>query len=739
MDRKGILIIVITLALALSYQFFIAAPRQIEVRKQILAAQQAQAEKKKQEDDARARSEAEAAELAAAKAKTAPVIIVVHAQLGGASPDDVKSKVSAPIEQQLATAENFVSAAPEISADGKLALTVSSKPGRDAARARQSVQDAVAQAQPKLPPEAKVEGVEKVVPALAASVGPAPTEKPTAPAAALEPPKNLKMSNGAGTVDYLFTTEGGGIATVTLREHFLDKSKGTNVNLNEFGWERMETGERPLHSIGGIPIGALVETAGDPQQTTAPWDMTSDAAAGTVTFTRVDKKWNIKITKTFTLPKKSTQLRDQFKNDYLVGLSVTYENKNDLPTAFPTPAYFLHAGSAAPTTINDQSQYQGFSWWREGRNTSKLVDSYSAHGWIFKEPEREVVQEGSDLIRWTGVTSQYFTTIITVLGGEDQTEEQQKKLLGKSAWSRRHEISLEQWQKALHDGGSSSKKLYQLDAALQFPEVALSVPGQAGSSVTRNFQIYAGPCEYRRLRLMDHSENDILMYGSFLGIPTGPVSRLLLNSMNGLYTYVTGQYALAIVLLTIILKGILWPLQSKANRSMKKMAVLSPQMKELQAKYKDEPQRYQQEIGKLFKKAGVNPLSGCWPILIQIPIFMGFYNMLGKAVELRHQGFWWVSDLSAPDTVGHILGLPINPLPLLMAVTMLLQMKLAPQGGDPAQRKMMMFMPVIFIVMCYNFASALALYWAVQNVISIVQLLVNRAKETSQAKPVLVK
>jgi YidC/Oxa1 family membrane protein insertase len=144
-------------------------------------------------------------------------------------------------------------------------------------------------------------------------------------------------------------------------------------------------------------------------------------------------------------------------------------------------------------------------------------------------------------------------------------------------------------------------------------------------------------------------------------------------------------------------------------------------------------------MGKMWKKAGVNPLGGCWPIFIQVPIFIGFYNMLGKAVELRHHGFWWVKDLAAPDTVGHIAGFPINPLPLLMAVTMFLQMKMAPQGGDPMQRKIFMFMPLIFVFFCYDFASALALYWTIQNIISIVQLLVNRNKTETAAKVTLAK
>ena len=114
--------------------------------------------------------------------------------------------------------------------------------------------------------------------------------------------------------------------------------------------------------------------------------------------------------------------------------------------------------------------------------------------------------------------------------------------------------------------------------------------------------------------------------------------------------------------------------------------------------------------------------------------------MLGKAVELRHHGFAWVKDLSQPDTIFTIAGfLPVNPLPLIMAGTMFVQMKITPQSGDPAQRKMMMFMPLIFIFMCYNFASALALYWTVQNIISIVQLRLNRDKNAAQPLTVIAK
>jgi YidC/Oxa1 family membrane protein insertase len=158
-------------------------------------------------------------------------------------------------------------------------------------------------------------------------------------------------------------------------------------------------------------------------------------------------------------------------------------------------------------------------------------------------------------------------------------------------------------------------------------------------------------------------------------------------------------------------------------------------MAELREKYKDDPTRMNQELMKLYKEYGVNPFGGCFPMLIQIPIFFGFYSMLGTAIELRNSSFLWVHDLSQPDTVGHFLGFPVNILPLLMAGTMLWQMSLTPKTGDAAQQRMFMFMPVIFILFAYNYASALSLYWTTQNLISVGQLYLTR----NQPLPVLEK
>jgi YidC/Oxa1 family membrane protein insertase len=206
--------------------------------------------------------------------------------------------------------------------------------------------------------------------------------------------------------------------------------------------------------------------------------------------------------------------------------------------------------------------------------------------------------------------------------------------------------------------------------------------------------------------------------------------------MNLLHGWVH-DYGFSIILLTACVKAVLWPLQNKANKSMRHMSALAPKMQALKEKYKDDPTKMNQEVMKLYKEHGVNPVGGCLPMMIQIPIFFGLFSMLGQAAELRNASFLWVHDLSQPDTIGHIpgLGFPINILPLIMGATNVWLMRMTPKTGDTTQQRVMMFMPLIFLFFCYNFAAALALYYTTQNLFTILQLWHNQR----QPVPVLEK
>jgi YidC/Oxa1 family membrane protein insertase len=200
-----------------------------------------------------------------------------------------------------------------------------------------------------------------------------------------------------------------------------------------------------------------------------------------------------------------------------------------------------------------------------------------------------------------------------------------------------------------------------------------------------------------------------------------------------------GQWGWAIILMTIIIRLCTLPVFASSMKQAKRMGKLGPLMKEVQEKYKDDQQRQSQEMMKLYRDYGFNPLGCMLPMILQILIFTGFFGVLKVAAELRGQPFWWVHDLSLPDTIGQIpyIGWALNPLPLIMGVTTMLQMKLTPQSPsvDKAQQRMMMFMPLIFVFICYNFASALALYYSTQNIFGIFQSWVMRKMDKDDGKP----
>ncbi len=573
---------------------------------------------------------------------------------------------------------------------------------RETQKAARAEQEAALVAPAKAPAEAPV------VPAPAAPVA---AEAPAAdqaakPVASPDAPASLEKLATA-SVEYTFTNLGGGLSRALLRKH--NAENGSNVVLNEFG---------------SIPIGAITEIAGD--GTNAAFTPTVNAASGEITFERTDSR-QLHLTKKFVLPKlDALDEKEKLRQEYLVRLDVTLTNRGAEPLPLPG-GYFIQTGSAAPIHASDQPIYTGFDYYRNGGNKSVDVNWFSGGGFLmFKKPERPVYTDATDNIHWAGVTNQYFTSIVTPVADEKASSDVLAKQRGNRVWSRRFNVSTDVWTAAGHSPEGQKGERYGVDGALGMPGFTLA----SGQSVAQSFTIYTGPREYRRLKALGSQEADIMDFGMF-----GIVSKTLLNSMNTLRAWL-GNYGFAIMVLTLVIKSLMWPLQNKATTSMKRMQALQPEMAKLKEKYKDDATKMNTELMKLYKDYNINPLSGCLPMVVQIPIFFGFYNMLGKAVELRNSGFlWWVHDLSQPDTVAHVAGIAINVLPLCMAVTMFWQMAIQPKSGDPVQQRIFMFMPLMFVYFCYNFASALALYWTVQNLFSIAQLYATR----NRAAPVLAK
>jgi len=263
--------------------------------------------------------------------------------------------------------------------------------------------------------------------------------------------------------------------------------------------------------------------------------------------------------------------------------------------------------------------------------------------------------------------------------------------------------------------------LQGIQTALVYPSATLA----AHQAIERQIVLFAGPKEYRLLaRIGDQFQNQadlVMQFGKF----TGFFAKALLLAMNWLHDVTRAGYGLTIVLITVIIKVVFWPLTAASTRSMKRMQVLAPEMAALKEKYKDDMQKFTQKQWELYRKHKVSPMSGCLPMAIQMPVFFGFYTMIRSAIELRGARFLWIADLSKPDTLFMIPGthFPFNLLPLLMGGSMLWQSHLTPPspGMDPTQAKMMRYMPLMFLVFLYNFSSGLALYWTVNNVLTVIQ------------------
>lgn len=258
-------------------------------------------------------------------------------------------------------------------------------------------------------------------------------------------------------------------------------------------------------------------------------------------------------------------------------------------------------------------------------------------------------------------------------------------------------------------------------------------PLAANASTRLAGVLYVGPQEYRRLAKFEHNEGKVLPYTQFffnrifLSGYVAPFLNILLNAMHNW----VGNWGVAVILMTLILKIVSLPFTLAASKSAKRMAKLQPLMQEIREKYKDNPQKQQAATMEMFKSHKVNPVGGCIPILITFPLFIGFFAMLQGTAELRFQPFLWAKDLAASDTVGYVFGIPINIMPLLMGATMYYQMKLTPTPSvDNMQMKMMRFMPVIFTIFCYGFSCALSLYSTINGLFTIVQqVVINRMKD----------
>jgi len=240
-----------------------------------------------------------------------------------------------------------------------------------------------------------------------------------------------------------------------------------------------------------------------------------------------------------------------------------------------------------------------------------------------------------------------------------------------------------------------------------------------GQSTTVTHRLFVGPKDIDTLKAQGNSLEQSLDLGWFTVI-----AKPLLYSLKFFYRYV-GNYGFAIIIITIILKALFFPLTHKSYKSMKGMQKIQPEMTKLREKYKDDRDSMNKAVMELYREHKVNPMGGCLPMVVQIPVFFALYKSLMFSIELRHAPFvLWITDLAGPDNLfSELLHLPfvIGPLPLLMGASMFIQQKMTPSQMDPLQQKMMLALPVVFTFMFLSFPSGLVLYWLVNNILTIGQ------------------
>ena len=488
-----------------------------------------------------------------------------------------------------------------------------------------------------------------------------------------------KHSITSGTVRFDFSTKGGGVSAATLT------SKGDEIVTNKYGKE----------AVGALRNGPSARDNVEYQLV--------EATDKRVTFEG-------KTAEGLTIKKTYAVTEGDKSDEHLLALTVTLTNNGQ--GTYASSDLFLYAG-AASSLRPDDIQHPSF-FWNDNGNADHKDTTWFEPGYFSTNPP-EYLQSLNNL-RWGGVMSRFYTNIIS---SKEGVENQPGKL-----WAQR--FLVDHRTDEFKDMAEAAKD-YAMEGAVGLPPIEL----QLGASKTLEYEVYLGPKEYHRLAKLERQRRFVMFYGMF-----SPISRIFINLLNWLHLQI-GSWGWSIVLLTIIVRLFLWPFHAKSQRAMKRMGKLAPLMKELQAKYKDDPARQSQETMKLYKDYGVNPLGGCLPMLLQIPIFFGFFSMLGSAAELRGESFAWVRDLSLPDTITHIFGYPLNPLPLVMGITMFLQMKLTPQPAtvDKMQQRIFMFMPFMFLIFCYTYAAALALYWTTQNIFSIAQSFIMKKMGSDESGP----
>jgi YidC/Oxa1 family membrane protein insertase len=441
---------------------------------------------------------------------------------------------------------------------------------------------------------------------------------------------------------------------------------------------------------GGLPVDLVTFDPNRKSSLTTPFDELGfgDLSRSAYSFEQPDSS-----TLVFTREQDEIQIRKTYvfeEERYLFRLMLEVENRSDrqIRVTFRT---------RWPAMLREESGFKDYSLvaLTDGSLEQAPVGSGPSMLGIFGGGRLEEPREFPSEVDWAGAQSRYFLAAVI--------------------------------PDVPRDAGTLFTPLEPgVEAMTEMAFQAVNIP--PGQRAERELQVYLGPKIQARLEAVGAHLDEAILKGWFPSL-----TRFFIWLLGATYSVVP-NYGVAIIIVTIMVRLLMAPVMARQMKSMRKMGVLQPKMKEVQEKFADDRQKQSEAMMAVYRDAGMSPFSamaGCFPMLLQLPVFIGLYYALQGAIQLRQEPFvLWITDLSAPESLFTIPGLelPVRLLPLLMGGSMILQQKMTPTTMDPAQARMMLtVMPIMFTLLFYQFASGLVLYWLVSNVLGILQQqLINR-------------
>ncbi len=533
-----------------------------------------------------------------------------------------------------------------------------------------------------------------------ATPAPSAAVAPVAPALVPKPATTLPASTQSGRSvpresaqpfilqnDHLkvtLTNRGGAIREIRLKKEFADVTNQGVIVFNA-GNDESALALALKNPVTGKLETLLSEFVEQPGTTGDTITLVGGLADGT------------RIERTFTLTAKAGTVAEPY--------SLGFVTKVIPPAGKPAATVWVSTGCWQPTEGDSANQflsvlaYDGDDLTRVGLDVFSDSSGFFGLGAHKAQADHAVASVAKPLL-WVASGNQFFSSIIHPADA--------------SARGARTEVLV------LPVGFEGGKRGLQAFASWE------PVPA---ADLSRTFagEFFVGPKEYARVAALPDGQVAVLQFSKLLGfISFGAICKLLLAVLGGVHWLLewsgAWSWGWAIVLLTCLIKVITWPLTAIQMKAAKKMQKFAKPMQDIREKHKDNPEKMQKELMKLYTENKINPFAGCLPILIQMPIFFGLYTAFQTTVELRLHSFLWIADLSAPDTLFYLGSFPVNLLPVLMGITMWLSMRMSPQpSGDGSQKMIFLMMTLLFPVICYPMASALTLYMTIQNLLTMLQ------------------